>query len=101
MSVGSETFNTCKWIGRYIERWQPNPYTLISRREVKLHLCDTARANDAAVRDALLQLWGGKVAAMGSKKAPGPLYGIASHRWSALAVAVVCAETVLTKETTR
>jgi hypothetical protein len=57
-------------------------------------------ANDAAVRDALLQLWGGKVEAMGSKKAPGPLYGMASHRWSALAVAVTCAETVLKQETT-
>jgi len=29
--------------------------------------------------------------AVGTKKAPGPLYGVKTHMWSALAVAVVAA----------
>jgi hypothetical protein len=35
---------------------------------------------------------GERRAAMGTKKAPGPLYGVASHAWAALAVAVAAQE---------
>lgn len=87
MPVGAEVFETCVWIGRMIERWDL-AYTLVYRREVKLHLCNAPRAKDGNVRQALLDRWGGKVVAMGSKKAPGPLYGISADVWQALGVAV-------------
>lgn len=87
MSVGKTVFETCVWIGRFLEAWS-GPYTLVYRREVKIHLCHTAQSKDANVREALLDRWGGKVAAIGTKKAPGPLHGISSDQWSALAVAV-------------
>jgi hypothetical protein len=87
MAVGAETFNTCIWIGRYIEAAQA-PSTLVYRSQVKLHLCQNARAKDTNIRQALLDRYGGKVEAVGRKATPGPLYGIKSHCWSALAVAV-------------
>jgi hypothetical protein len=59
----------------------------VYRRDVKLHICGSQRAKDANIRQALIDCYGGKVEAIGKKKAPGPLYGISSHAWSALAVA--------------
>ena len=90
MPVGAETFETCVWIGRFIQAWQ-GPHTLVYRKDVKLHLCGSLRAKDANVRQALIDLYGGKTA-VGTKKKPGPLYGIKSHSWSALAVAVTWAQ---------
>lgn len=91
MSVGSETFDTCIWIGRFMQRALMCGATFdrIKRTEIKLHLCGTPRAKDTNVRQALIDRFGpGRAAAVGTKKAPGPLHGIAGHRWSALAVAV-------------
>ncbi len=40
-----------------------------------------------------VMIFGGtKEAAIGKKASPGPLYGVSSHAWQALAVAVVVAE---------
>lgn len=86
MAVGKEVFETCLWIGRMIER-SPAPHHLIYRRDVKIHLCGTAKAKDGNVRMALLDRFGGKEKAVGKKSNPGPLYGISGHLWSALAVA--------------
>lgn len=93
MAVGREVFETVLWTGRFIEAWQPNPHRKVYRRDVKLHLCGSARAKDANVRQALLDAFGGKELAVGKKRTPGPLYGVRSHIWSALAVAVTAAET--------
>ena len=90
MAVGRETFETCVWIGRYIQAWhEPDEVRLIYRRDVKLHLCGQPRAKDTNIRQALID----KLGPVGTKKAPGPLYGVTSHAWSALAVAVTAAET--------
>ena len=83
MPVGREVFETCVLIGRMIEAHE-GAQTLVYRRDVKLHLCGTARAKDANVRQALIDLLG----APGTKKAPGPTYGVKSHAWAALGVAV-------------
>ncbi len=64
---------------------------LLKRFDVKLHLCGNARAKDTNIRQALIDRFGGiegKSKAVGTKKAPGPLYGCKSHMWAALAVAV-------------
>lgn len=85
MPVGAEVFHTCRWAGRFEEAASPLPVELIPRRDVKLHLCHSARAKDANVRKALLDLIGPR----GTKKNPGPTYGITSHCWAALGVAVL------------
>ena len=83
MPVGKEVFETVLWIGRFIEAWN-GPYTLIYRKDVKLHLCGSVRAKDANVRHALLDRFGPQ----GTKASPGATYGISRDVWSALAVAV-------------
>lgn len=89
MPVGREVFETCVWIGRFVQAWKdPDRVRLIYRRDVKLHLCQSPRAKDANVRQALIDRMG----PIGTKKAPGPLYGVSSHAWAALAVAVIAAE---------
>lgn len=94
MAVGSETFDTCIWIGRFMQQFGAERTTLIYRPAVKLHLCKSLKAKDANVRQALIDRFGpGKGAAIGTKKQPGPCYGVASHCWSALAVAATFADT--------
>lgn len=96
MPVGAEVFATCVWIGRFAEAWDSanhTPARLIFRRQVKLHLCADSRAKDANIRQALLDRFGGREAAIGKKKSPGPLHGVTGDAWSALAVAITAAET--------
>jgi hypothetical protein len=96
MAVGAEVFETCVWVGRFLERWASQTdgaeATRVFRREVKLHLCGSARAKDANIRQALIDRYGGKEKAIGKKASPGPLYGMSGDCWSALAVAVTAAE---------
>jgi hypothetical protein len=87
MPVGAEIFETCVWIGRFVQAWGAG-HSLIYRRDVKLHLCGQARAKDGNVRQALLDRWGGRAKAIGTKAKPGPLYGFKADLWQALAVAV-------------
>ena len=86
MRVGESTFQTAYWVGRIVEiiSHLPRQSVLVSRPDVKLALCFTARATDADVRDALITRFGPK----GTKSNPGRLYGVKGHCWSALAVAV-------------
>jgi hypothetical protein len=85
MAVGQEVFDCCIWIGRFVQAWPvPDAVMRIKRTEVKLHLCGNARAKDPNVRQALLD----KIGQQGTKKAPGATFGVKSHAWSALAVAV-------------
>lgn len=88
--AGSETFDTCRWVGRFQQAWNDDTRcVLIPRRAVRGELCGTQKAGDAEVRAVLINRYGGKDTAIGRKAAQGPLYGITSHCWSALAVAVV------------
>lgn len=94
MPVGRETFETVRWIGRFQQAWTlPEDVRLVYRKDVKLHLCGSLKAKDANIRQALLDRFprtgGGKTPQIGTKAKPGPLYGVSSHAWSALAVAVV------------
>lgn len=92
MPVGKETFETCYWVGRFIEIWEEDsagkPLRRIYRRQVKSHLCGSMKAKDSNIRQALIDKYGEP----GSKAKPGILYGIKSHIWSALAVAVTAME---------
>jgi hypothetical protein len=92
MPVGAEVFETCLWIGRFAEV-DGDRAERLTRSMVKLHLCQSPRANDATVRQAILDRYGGKDAAIGKKKTPGPLYGLHGDCWAALAVAITASET--------
>ena len=86
MAAGATLFDTCVEIGRLLDHLQPfhKNTRRVTRQQVKLAICGQARAKDANVRQALLDLWGGKEAT----KKGGPLHGIAADTWAALAVAV-------------
>ena len=89
MPVGREVFETCLWVGRFIQ--VASEHRLIYRKDVKMHLCNSVRAKDSNIRQALIDLYpatgGGKTPQIGTKAKPGPLYGFKSHLWAALAVA--------------
>jgi len=95
MPVGKSVFETVRWTGRFEEevfnRGSTN-VVFMPRRQVKLHLCNSMRAKDPNIRQALIDRFGGKEKAIGKKKTQGPLWGIKSHLWSALALAVTYAE---------
>jgi len=93
MPVGREVFETCLWIGRFIQAWpEPEAVRLVYRKDVKLHLCGTTKAKDGNVRQALIDLFpatgGGKTPQIGIKAKPGPLFGVSTHAWPALGVAI-------------
>jgi len=89
MAVGIETFETCVWIGRFMEVFGDARCDRIYRRDVKLYLCGSSRAKDPNVWQAVLDRYGAtKALAVGKKKSPGPLFGVTSHQRQALAVGV-------------
>jgi len=103
--VGAGIFGTAKWVGRFIQVWvdlcpvlhRDMKFTEQPRRAVKLWLCNSPHSGNPEVRAALLDKFpatgGGKTPAIGTKGQPGPLYGVKSHLFSALALAVHYAET--------
>jgi hypothetical protein len=91
MAVGQEVFDSVWWTGRFTEALHPIPHVMIFRKRVAGHLCGNARANDANIRTALLDRFGG-TAAKGTKARPGPLHGVSGDAWSALALAVTLSE---------
>ena len=95
--VGASTFETCVWIGRFIEAWG-GPWAYVYRQDEFRYLLGKPTGNDSQIRQALIDRFGGsRKQAIGTKKNPGPLYGIKSHLWSALAVAVTYVE--MTRDT--
>jgi hypothetical protein len=94
MPASAELFETLWWAGRFAEAVQPLAVWRVKRGDVKRFLCGTTAANDANVRAALIDRFGGiggKATAIGTKAAPGPLHGVAKDVWAALGVAVTFA----------
>ena len=99
MPVGKSVFETCVWTGRFIDRFehsQKKPATKIYRMDVKMHLCQNSRAKDGNIRQVIIDRYkptgGGAIPQIGTKKQPGPLYGVSNDVWSALAVAITFTE---------
>jgi hypothetical protein len=86
MPVGKDVFETVYWTGRFAQAaiWSGADVTRLTRHEIKMHVCKSARAKDSNIRQALIDRFGEP----GTKKNPGVLYGVKSHIWPALAVAV-------------
>ena len=93
MAVGKTVFETCVWIGRFIEGWHDN-WEYIYRKDVKMHLCGQTKAKDSNIRQAIMDRYGSERSiAIGTKKSPGPLYGVSKDIWAALGVAITADET--------
>lgn len=91
MAVGVDVFETCEVVGRLHQsaRERDMPVWRYYRNTIKNHLCHASNANDANIRQSLIDRYGpGKELAIGKKSDPGPLYGFAADDWAALAVAV-------------
>lgn len=85
--VGQTTFETCIWMGRFIQEWHREtnkPIVGLFRHQIKSNLCPKMKSNDSKIREALINRFGKP----GSKKNPGPTYGIVKDIWSAMAIAV-------------
>ena len=92
MPVGKEVFETCYFIGRlqetFLREHEKFPL-MIYRKEEKICLCHSLKANDTNIRHALIDIYApytpnnGK----GTKKSPGYFYWFKSDSYSALAVA--------------
>lgn len=87
MPVGAEVFETCVWIGRF-QQAHLGKARLIYRKDVKLHLCQSLRANDSAIRQRLIDMFGKP----GTKKAPGFTYALRKDMWQAFALAVTATQ---------
>jgi hypothetical protein len=93
MPVGATVFDTCVWIGRFLEAWDNRGLRFLSeliyRKDVKMHLCQSMKAKDSNIRQALIDRFGKP----GTKKHPNIIYDDAKIKmkkdlWAALAVAV-------------
>lgn len=91
MPVGKEVFETCLWIGRFMQGALDleKSVKLVYRKDVKIHLCGTNKAKDGNIRQALID----RLGIQGTKKNPGITYGISGDIWAALAVAVYARDT--------
>jgi len=103
MPVGKEVFETVLWIGRFYQtlkfRMWHEP-ELIYRKEEKLHICDSTRANDATIRRALIDRFATHDfrTGRGTKKDPDFFAGFKADMWAAYAVGLTYIETKLKKE---
>ena len=82
MPVGKEVFHTILWIGRFMQ--VSKMCKLIYRKDIKIHFCNSNKAKDSNIRQALIDAFG----EVGTKKNPGVLYGVSKDIWSALAIGV-------------
>jgi hypothetical protein len=94
MPVGAEVFQTVQWTGRFIERMEACGVSWheLPRKAVTLHLCDSVRAKDSNVRQALLDRFPGPLTPSGRPTKGHPLKGVSGDVWAALAVAVTWAD---------
>lgn len=107
MPVGGDTFETVYWVGYFhacaLQGKASSFYKLYRKTEqefpsILMHLCKSNRARDANVRQAIIDMYeptgGGKTPQVGTSKNRGPLYGITTHNWAALAVAITCRDNI-------
>ena len=84
MPVGKEVFETCVWIGRFIQARNCADFDYIYRKEEKMNLCGSMKAKDSNIRQALIDRFG----EVGTKKNQGFFYGFKKDIWAAFAVGV-------------
>lgn len=93
MPVGESVFDTCVWIGRFVEasaNINDSDVEFIKRKTIVNHLCGSARGNDASIKQALVDRFAKGVSnhGKGTKKNPGWFHGFHSDIWQAYALGV-------------
>ena len=105
---GRDIHRTLLWIGRLYGRWlswctsgEPCP-AIVLAVTAKAHLTGKANAKDSLVAQAVRDRFGGMgatpKAVKGTKKSPGPLYGIKGDAYRALAVGIAFVEGAKTED---
>jgi len=91
MAAGKTVFDTCLWIGRFIEvvEGHVKDATLMLRKDVKINLCGQMKAKDANISQYLRDRFGEK----GTKANPGWFYGFKADIWQAYALGVAYMDT--------
>lgn len=90
MPVGKEVFDTCVWIGRFIESFKSSNTNYIYRKDEKINLCGSMKAKDSNIRQALID----RFAKFDFKNGKGTIkqkdffYGFSKDIWSAFAVGI-------------
>ena len=93
MAVGKDIFETCVWIGRFLQASSMDA-NIVYRKDEKLHLCGDLRAKDTNIKQALINRFAkfdfktGK----GTKKNPDTFHGVSKDAWQAIAVGVTAYE---------
>ncbi len=88
--VGKNVFDTCVWIGRFIQELNCS-YEYVYRREEKISICGSMKAKDTNIRHALIDRFAkhdfknGK----GTRDNPDWFYGFKADIWQAYCVGVV------------
>jgi len=96
MPAGATVFDTCIWIGRFIQALIPVEAVLIKRATIKAYLCGSSKAKDSNVMQALVDRFApcqpnhGK----GTKAAPGFFYGFYKDVWQSFALAVYAVDAI-------
>jgi hypothetical protein len=93
MAVGATVFETCVWIGRFMQAADPHQDRTkrIFRREVKMHLCGNATAKDANIRQAIIDKYE-SMYGVGVTKKGGMLYRASKDVWAAIGVGITAIE---------
>lgn len=86
MAVGASVFDTCIWTGRFYQQCitSVGDIAYIYRKDEKMNLCNSMKAKDSNIRQALIDRFG----EVGTKKNPGWFYGFKKDVWAAYAVGV-------------
>lgn len=103
MAVGKSVFDTCVWIGRFVEQtkycFDITPQ-FIYRKDEKMNLCGSMKAKDSNIVQALIDRFAPYTSnkGKGTKKEPGWFYGFKKDIWQAYAVGVTYYDMYLKEE---
>lgn len=93
MPAGKSVFDTCVWIGRFMQEAENMVFTsthIVYRKDEKMNLCGTMKAKDGNIIQALIDRFAPDIPnrGKGTKKEPGWFYGFKADVWQAYAVGI-------------